>query len=93
LLKEIEKQHGANQNITDVPTVKFIPEKKAAEEAGLSERQQVTAIRVASVSEAEFEAQVESDSPPTVTALAGRHAWKVRNTGSLYVLHPQVVDS
>jgi hypothetical protein len=45
---------------------------QAAEEAGLSRRQAVTAIRVANVPADEFERQVESDSPPTVTALRRR---------------------
>lgn len=42
----------------------------AAKEAGLSERQRVTAVRVANVPEPEFERLVESDEPPTVTQLA-----------------------
>ncbi|MGW8134157.1 hypothetical protein ACWGNZ_00765 [Sphingomonas zeae] len=42
----------------------------AAREAGMSERQQKTAIRVANVPAAHFEAAVESDEPPTVTRLA-----------------------
>jgi hypothetical protein len=70
LLLEFEKQHGANQNIRDGNGPKVYTRKEAAEDAGLSERQQKTAVRVASVPEEEFEAQVESDSPPTVTALA-----------------------
>lgn len=70
LLKEIEKQHGANQNIGDGDGPKVYTRKEAAEDAGLSERQQKTAVRVANVPKEEFEAQVESDSPPTVTALA-----------------------
>ena len=36
----------------------------------MSERQQVTAIRVANVPVADFERQVDSPKPPTVTALA-----------------------
>jgi hypothetical protein len=43
---------------------------QAARDAGLSERQKVTALRVASVPEESFTAQVESDRPPTVTKLA-----------------------
>lgn len=43
---------------------------KAAAEAGLSERQKVTALRVASIPEKVFECAVESDNPPTVTQLA-----------------------
>ena len=43
---------------------------QAAAKAGISERQQVTAIRLANVPEADFERQIESDDPPTVTRLA-----------------------
>lgn len=43
---------------------------RAAAEAGLSERQRKTALRVANVPEADFERQVEGESPPTVTRLA-----------------------
>jgi hypothetical protein len=43
---------------------------KAAADAGLSEHQRKTALRVAAIPEAEFERQVESASPPTVTKLA-----------------------
>jgi len=45
---------------------------KAAKDAGLSRRQKVTALRVSNVPVEEFEAAVESDSPPTVTELADR---------------------
>jgi hypothetical protein len=68
LLKEFEakNQYDANARDGDGPcTIK-----KAGTKAGLSERQQKTATRVANVPKEEFEAQVESDSPPTVTALA-----------------------
>lgn len=44
--------------------------KEAAAEAGMSERQAKTALRVANVPADEFEEQVEGDNPPTVTALA-----------------------
>jgi hypothetical protein len=43
---------------------------QSARAAGLSERQTVTALRVANVPKGEFERRVESDNPPTVTALA-----------------------
>jgi hypothetical protein len=39
--------------------------------ASLSERQTKTALRIAAVPQAEFEATVESARPPTITALAG----------------------
>jgi len=43
---------------------------KIALEAGLSKRQKVTALRIASIPKDQFEALIESDNPPTVTALA-----------------------
>jgi hypothetical protein len=48
----------------------IVTRKAAAEQAGLSERQQKTALRVASVPKEEFERLVESDNPPTITQLA-----------------------
>jgi hypothetical protein len=42
---------------------------QAARDAGLSEHQQKIALRVANVPKDEFERQVESDNPPTNTAL------------------------
>lgn len=44
--------------------------KDAADAAGLSEYQKKQAIRVANVPDADFERQVESQNPPTVTKLA-----------------------
>ena len=70
LLKQIEPAHGANQNITDATDSKVLTRTDAARQAGMSERQQVTAIRVANVPEKDFERQVESENPPTVTKLA-----------------------
>jgi hypothetical protein len=70
LLKEIEVKHGANQNIGGDASPKVLTRKDAAEEAGLSPDQAKDAIRVANVPAEEFERQVESDNPPTVTELA-----------------------
>jgi len=47
-----------------------VSQRGAAEQAGLSKRQQVTAVRVANVPADQFEQAIESDEPPTVTALA-----------------------
>ena len=47
-----------------------ISRSEAAREAGLSKHQKDTALRVANVAPEVFEALVESDAPPTVTALA-----------------------
>ncbi|MGG7580636.1 hypothetical protein [Rhizobium sp. Nf11,1] len=70
LLKEFQPAHGANQNITDGAGTKVPTRTDAARQAGMSERQQVTAVRVANVPTEEFERQVESDAPPTITQLA-----------------------
>ncbi len=43
---------------------------EAARDAGLSEHQELTSVRIASISSDDFNAAVESDDPPTVTALA-----------------------
>lgn len=69
LLRAIEASHGANQNIRDGSDPK-VTRKSAAADAGLSERQQKTAQRIASIPEDQFEWQVESGSPPTITELA-----------------------
>lgn len=70
LLKQIEPGNGKNQNIGgDAPT-KVLTRKDAAEQAGMSKDQMVQAIRVANIPREEFERQVESANPPTVTMLA-----------------------
>jgi hypothetical protein len=72
LLKQLDGRQGQNlpgAKSGGAPT--FSPSRReAAEQAGLSKDQQVTAVRVANVSAEQFEAAVESDKPPTVTALA-----------------------
>ena len=70
LIHEIPPARGANQNIDDGAGTKVLTRKEAAAEAGLSERQRVTAQRVASVPAEEFEKAVEADEPATVTKLA-----------------------
>jgi hypothetical protein len=70
LLQQIQPAHGANQNISDGADTKVVTRKDAAHDAGLSDRQRVTALRVANVPEPEFEAAVETDNPVTVTKLA-----------------------
>jgi hypothetical protein len=46
--------------------------KAAATEAGLSEHQRKTALRIANIDESEFETAIETSDPPTVTELADR---------------------
>jgi hypothetical protein len=45
---------------------------QVAKEAGMSKRQQVTAVRVANVNETEFESEMAGPAPPTLTELARR---------------------
>ena len=81
LLKEIApalNQHDAE----DRARVGTHPSRKqAAKEAGLSDNQQKTVIRVANVPSEDFEAQVESEDPPTVTELAeqGKAAFRAKH--------------
>lgn len=70
LLKQIAPANGANQNIGAATDTKVLTRKDAAKQAGMSKRQQVTAIRIANVPADVFERQVESANPLTVTALA-----------------------
>ncbi|HEV7611419.1 MAG TPA: hypothetical protein VGO37_06060 [Steroidobacteraceae bacterium] len=67
LLKQIPSATGAHLKSTGTDT---LSRKQAATDAGLSKRQQVTALRVASVPAADFDSQVDSENPPTVTQLA-----------------------
>jgi hypothetical protein len=78
LLKQV--QPAKNQHAYDGGG---ISRSKAATDAGLSERQKVTALRVASVPLDEFASAVESDSPPTITELAERGTAKLRGTASI----------
>lgn len=74
LLKEIPPDPGrrpASAEIGgDAPTNS--PRQQAAESAGLSRDQVVQAVRVANVPADEFDADVDSDDPPTLTELAER---------------------
>lgn len=73
LLREIESQQkpALKQNRGgDAPTT--VGRIQAAKNAGLSKDQAVTAIRVSRIPSEEFEQAIESENPPTVTALAER---------------------
>ena len=69
LLKEIEKGKTGPKKLGDGGGPQ-LTRKDAATEAGLSDRQAKQSIRVANVAEEDFEAQLESDTPPTITNLA-----------------------
>jgi hypothetical protein len=68
LLKEVEAKKGGDRKSKD--RERPIDRKTAADEAGMSPRQAKDAIRVANVPQETFERLVESDNPPTITALA-----------------------
>jgi hypothetical protein len=76
LLKTIENSKGgrptqaARDAETTVASVPSFTRTQAARDAGLSERQQKTAVRVANVPAEQFESVVESEKPPTVTKIA-----------------------
>jgi hypothetical protein len=79
LLKQIPRGDEATrygQAATDPPgkvgAYPPVTRTQAASEAGLSDRQRKNALRVANVPRDEFEEAVESESPPTVAALAAR---------------------
>ncbi|KAB2680355.1 hypothetical protein [Brucella pseudintermedia] len=68
LLKQIEPQSGKR---TDLEPSGGVPTRlEVAKEAGLSRDQMHTALRVANIPDEDFERQVESQNPPTVTKLA-----------------------
>lgn len=69
LAKQIEPKRGANQNIREGDRPK-VGRTAAANGAGLSPHQLKQALRVANVPKADFERQVESARPPTITKLA-----------------------
>lgn len=73
LLKQIEPAKGGDRKSEEYQRVgggPLISRREAGEAAGMSDRQVKTAIRVANVPAADFEKQVESANPPTVTKLA-----------------------
>jgi hypothetical protein len=61
LLREVESKRGANQNIRDV-TVPKVGRIAVATKAGLSERERKTMLRIAGMSEKEFERKVKDPS-------------------------------
>ena len=69
LLKQVPSGQGSKNQFGELRDG-TVTRLEAAQNAGLSERQKVTAMRVANVAGPVFEAMIESDSPPTVTRLA-----------------------
>lgn len=72
LLKQIPSAQGANLTAAGRAGAVPISRDSVARDAGLSERQRKTAIRMASIPPADFNAAVESPNPPTITQLAAR---------------------
>lgn len=68
LLKQFDAQGRRSAELPDGTVKKSMTE--AATEAGMSERQRATAVRVANVPAEDFETAVEDETPPTVTKLA-----------------------
>ena len=70
LLQEVEPQQGkrTDKQPRDGSGPKL--RKDAASDAGITDRQRKTALRVASLPKREFDAAVESDTPPSITRLS-----------------------
>lgn len=84
LLKQFNSKGGRPSETNDATVTSFpTSQREAAEQAGISERQRVTAVRVANVPAETFEQHVESEAPPTVTKLAdmGRKPRQVVDLG------------
>lgn len=81
LLKQFDTRGRPAENSVAADT--NLSQRDAAEQAGMSKRQQVTAVRVANVPAETFEQHVESEAPPTVTKLAdmGRKPRQVVDLG------------
>jgi hypothetical protein len=72
LLEEIPPNKGGRPRETQGGTSPSLTRTQAARDAGLSDDQRKTALRVHNVPRDEFETAVDGDDPPTVTALAER---------------------
>ncbi|PKA39653.1 hypothetical protein CWR43_30780 [Rhizobium sullae] len=73
LLKEFEPQKGGDRRSEEYQRAgapPLVTRQQAANEAGMSPHQAKQAVRVANVPAEDFERQVESDAPPTITKLA-----------------------
>ncbi len=79
LLKQIETAQGQRTDL-QLPALEGekLSRSDAAKSVGLSPKQTRTAVNIASIPEDDFEAQVESPKPPTLTALAQQGIQKPR---------------
>jgi hypothetical protein len=73
LLKQIEPQPGTRTDLqpSKGAHTRFTRE-DAAREAGMSKHQQVQSTRIANIPERDFEKQIESPKPPTLSQLASQ---------------------
>lgn len=73
LLQQIEPAKGGDRKSTAYQTEgdhSLITRQSAAREAGMSQHQQVQAVRIANIPREEFDRQVDSPKPPTLSQLA-----------------------
>ena len=90
LAEEIPAQPGKRTDLE--PGGGMSPRSKAANDAGLSPDQLKTALRVHAVPRDEFERQIESDNPPTITELA-RQGTKSRGQEMLNAANQMLTDT
>lgn len=69
LLQQIDGR-GGDQSKTVVDHGFAPTQRQAASDAGMSEHQQLQAVRIANIPREDFDRQVESDKPPTLSQLA-----------------------
>lgn len=72
LAKQMMQPHGSNQHGPrgdEGTLISSVPKEKVQEVSGFSERQLNTAVRIANIPAEDFERRIESDFPPSVTAL------------------------
>lgn len=69
LLQQIDGQGSRTDQLTEGSHGK-LTQRQAAADAGMSEHQQLQAVRVASIPREDFDRQVDSDKPPTLSQLA-----------------------
>lgn len=70
LLKQVDGRGGDRSKSNGADNFARPSQRSVAEQAGMSPRQATTAVRVANIPAADFDRQVESANPPTLTALA-----------------------
>jgi len=98
LLKQIPRADETTR-YGQVAAVPPVTRTQMAIDAGLSERQRKTALRIANVPAAAFEAQVESSRPPSITHLANLgkvtrepsgpgSPWEARSTAAMLTTEP-----